>query len=139
MRPELSDDEWFDRSCGEKAALLGSPAGFKADALIFRRVTRPRHLFRAEVEGTLNDAKAAKVTGPFYDLVDRFVSAGHPNDWPLCGGCGGSGEDRNGADCTTCRRAGYLLKSPPEGPTTIVTGNREDRTASPGRGPPRAP
>ena len=135
MRPELSDDEWFDQFCAEKAASLGSPAGFKANALLFRRITRYRHLFRAEVEGTLNDAKAAKVTGPFYDLVDRFVSAGHPKNWPLCGGCVGSGRGRNGAGCTTCHRAGYLLKSLPEGLTNVAEGNHEDRAASPGKEP----
>ena len=132
-QPTLSDDEWFDRSCGGKAASLGDPAGFKADALVFRRITRPRHLFRTEVEGALNDAKAAKVTGPFYDLVDRFLSAGHPKDWPLCGECGGSGVDGDGdgVGCTTCRAAGYLVESPLGGPTTVAGGHREDRTAAP--------
>ncbi len=134
QRPDLSDDAWFDRFCGEKAALLGSLAGFKADALIFRRITGPRYRFRAEVKGTLNDAKRAKVTGPFYESVERFVSEGHPKDWPLCNGCAGSGVDGSGVGCTTCRGAGYLLKSPPAGPTTVVGGDRAQRTTSPVNG-----
>ena len=137
-RPGLSDDEWFASSCGAKAASLGSPAGYKADALLFRGVTGPRHLFRAEVKGALNNAQAAKVVGPFHDLVRRFVSAGHPRDWPLCDGCGGSGVgvNRGGARCTTCRGAGYLLvlKNPSGESTTGAGEGREDRAASPVKG-----
>ena len=130
MLSELTDDDWFDRFCGEKAALLGNPVRFKADALVFRRIARPCHLFRTEVEGALNDTKAAEGAGPYYDLVRRFVSAGHPKDWPLCGECGGSGVhgDRGSAGCTTCCGAGYLVESPPGRPTTVAGGDREDRT-----------
>lgn len=138
-RPELSDDEWFEQNCGETAAKLANPASFKSDALIFRRAAEPRHLFRIALKMALKDHRKAKTIGPFQSAINVVTCISHPRNWTLCGGCGGSGEDRTGAGCTTCRGAGYLLKSPPEDLTTVARGNHEDRTASPGKGPATSP
>ncbi len=40
--PTLTDNEWFDTYCGEKAAMFKHPARFKSDALLFRRRRRRR-------------------------------------------------------------------------------------------------
>jgi ParB-like chromosome segregation protein Spo0J len=110
-QPVLSDDEWFEQSCGEKAAMLADPAKFKADALIFRRVTEPRHLFRVAVKRVLKDAKAAKVIGPFYHAMNRVVSVSHPRDWFLCGGCRAKGVGEDGGPCKTCHGACYQVRT----------------------------
>ena len=131
-QPKLSDDEWFNRYCAEKAALLGSPAKFKADALVFRRITEPRLLFRSKVKATLQDAEATKVTGPFHNAVDRVVSVSHPRDWPLCSRCEGGGFDGDRGRCMTCAGAGYLLKSEPlcESLPTFAGEDHHDRVAA---------
>jgi hypothetical protein len=109
-QPALSDDEWFDMHCGEKAARLANPALFKSDALIFRRITGPRHLFRAGVTGTLEEARTAKVVGPFYHAVNRVIAVSHPKDWSICLGCEGWGVS-GGERCPKCHGACYLLNT----------------------------
>lgn len=114
--PELSDDDWFEANCGEKAAMLGDPARFKADALLFRSVSELRHAFRTKGKKFLADTKKAGITGAFYNLVNRFISISHPKDWLLCPECKGQGSTPPSpggvaAKCGRCFGGGYLLKT----------------------------
>jgi ParB-like chromosome segregation protein Spo0J len=110
--PELSDDEWFSKYCGDKAKLLGDSTRYKADALLFRRISEPRHTFRTRAKKTVASVKAALSTGtgPFLNLVNRFISVSHPKDWQLCDICTGKGKPpRSSSPCTKCYGGGYLL------------------------------
>jgi len=116
--PELTEDEWFEQNCGEKAAMLGDPSKFKADALLFRSVADLRHAFRTKSKGFLSATKKAGVTGAFYNLVNRFISISHPKDWLICPECKGQGSVQapSGIDGATCKcgkcfGGGYLLKT----------------------------
>lgn len=124
--PELTDDEWFEANCGEKAAMLGSPAKFKSDALLFRKLTDLRHAFRVKGKKFLVETKKASVTGPFFNLVNRVLSIAHPKDWLLCPECKGQGTVTSEAgeedvkqygqgfakkSCVKCYAGGFLLKT----------------------------
>ena len=108
--PELTDDEWFTANCGDKAAMLVDAAKFKTDALLFRSVSDLRHAFRSKGKTFLAAVKKVGVTGPFFNLVNRFVSISHPKDWLLCPDCKGQGMNSN-AKCGRCFGGGYLLKT----------------------------
>ena len=115
--PELTDDEWFEQNCSEKAGMFGDYAKFKADALLFRSVSDLRHTFRTKGKGFLAATKKAGVTGAFYNLVNRFISISHPKDWLLCPQCKGQGADLSPTSdgtthkCPKCFGGGYLLKT----------------------------
>ena len=124
--PELSDDEWFEANCGEKSAMLGNSARFKADALLFRAHADLRHNYRVKGKKALAETKKGGVTGPFFNLVNRVLSISHPKDWLICPECFGKGEVASGArdedvarfgpgyaaaKCPKCFGGGYLLKT----------------------------
>jgi ParB-like chromosome segregation protein Spo0J len=124
--PELTDDEWFDADCGEKAAMLGDPAKFKSDALLFRQHSELRHAYRSKGKKSLAETKKTGITGAFFNLVNRVLSIAHPKDWLICPGCFGKGTVASGAseaevakfgegyaskNCTKCFGGGYLLKT----------------------------
>lgn len=108
---ELSDDEWFETYCGEKARMLGDPAKYKADALLFRRVSDLRHAFRSKGKKFLAETKKAGITGAFFNLINRFISVSHPKDWLLCDQCKGTCNDPKGGKCSKCYGGGYLLRT----------------------------
>ena len=119
--PELTDNEWFEQNCGEKAAMLGHPGKFKTDSLLYRAISEIRHQHRAKVKGDLSGAKKAGSTGPFFNLVNRYLSISHPKDWFLCIDCKGKGTigsasiGESGSEpapkCPKCYGGGYLLKT----------------------------
>ena len=93
-QPELSDDEWFEKFCGDKSRMLSDPAKYKVDALVFRKITDQRHTFRTKVKSALRNAKAGRITGPFFHVVNRITSVSHPKDWFLCSSCARQGQER---------------------------------------------
>lgn len=118
--PELTDDEWFTVNCGEKAAMLGDPARFKSDALLFRSVSELRHAFRTKGKKFLAATKTAGNYGALWNLINRFVSISHPKDWLICPTCIGKGTVGGEVDaaipttvqkCPKCFGGGYLLKT----------------------------
>lgn len=124
--PDMTDDEWFDRHCGEKARMLKNPAKFKADALLFRAVSDLRHAFRSKAKKVVQATRRASVFGGFTNLVTRFINISHPKDWQICGECKGQGEVANPAteqqvaafgggyakkQCPKCFGGGYMLKT----------------------------
>jgi ParB-like chromosome segregation protein Spo0J len=109
--PQISDDEWFESSCGDMAKLLANPAKYRSDALAYRRLDEARRIFQDQSKSTLEEVKRSGVQGMFFDAVSRFVSIIHPKDWPLCGGCRGKGTNGEGGRCNGCFGGGYRLKS----------------------------
>lgn len=116
--PELSDDEWFTANCGEKAAMLGDPAKFKSDALLFRKHSDLRHAYRSKGKKALGDTKKTGITGAFFNLVNRVLSISHPKDWLICPECKGkcvneslSAVAAEPVKCNKCFGGGYLLKT----------------------------
>ena len=107
---ELTDDEWFELYCGEKAAMLGDPARFKSDALLFRAVSEARHTLRVQIKGELAETKRVGNIGPVYALLNRAISMSHPRDFLLCGVCAGKGT-KDGEKCGRCFGAGYQIKT----------------------------
>lgn len=118
IEPDLPDDEWFERYCGEKAAMLRNKHKFKADAITFRRLTECRHVFRTKAKGVLKDIAKAGIKGPFWNLINRVISLSHPKDWPVCSDCAGTGIQRGTPEdqqvkpnCPGCYGNGYKLKT----------------------------
>ena len=58
---KLTEEEWFDRYCSEKAGLLPEAQlpVYKAEAILYRRISEARHAFRSEVKKALAAAKEA--------------------------------------------------------------------------------
>lgn len=108
-QPELTDDEWFAESCGEKAALLANPAQYKADAILYRQLGKLRHEFRSKAKAKAKATKDSGVFGNFFYLVRRFVNLSHPKDWLLCDQCTGKGVKADGVKCGKCAGSGVLL------------------------------
>jgi ParB-like chromosome segregation protein Spo0J len=128
-QPDLSDADWFQQSCGDKAKMIPNPGRFRADALVFRRLSRLRHLFRTKAKATLETFDLGPCSGPLIKVVQVLMALAHPNEWPVCVFCNGHGEDEVGKECSRCSGAGYLLESPAATPTTIADVKRDDRSA----------
>ena len=126
---DLNDAEWFQQFCGGKAKMIPNPERFQADALVFRRLSKLRHVFRTKAKATLEAAKLDQGTGPFLKVVQRLMAISHPNEWPVCVPCKGDGRDEVGNECSTCSGAGYLLESPATAPTLVAESKRDDRSA----------
>lgn len=124
--PEVSDDEWFDRQCGETAALLGDPSRYKEGALLFRKLANQRHSFRVAVKKDVLESKQRGKPNGFTNLVLRLISISHPKDWLVCGECKGEGTVANDAapkepanfgtgyakkNCPKCYGSGFVLST----------------------------
>ena len=113
---EQTDDEWFADQCGEKAAMLGDPARYKSDALLFRAMTEVRHYFRSKGKGHIGATKKAGNYGALWNLFNRTASISHPKDFLLCPACSGKGTvptagSEGTEKCPKCFGGGYLLKT----------------------------
>jgi ParB family transcriptional regulator, chromosome partitioning protein len=129
-QPDLSDADWFDQCCGDKAKMIPNRERFKADALVFRRLSKPRHLFRTKAKATLEATDQGLGTGPFIKMVQFLMAVSHPNEWPVCVPCNGDGKDEVGNECSTCSGAGYLLECPAVAPTILAELKRDDPSAN---------
>jgi hypothetical protein len=110
-----TDEEWYQKECGDQAARITDPRKFKADALLYRHVNEDRHVFRRATKAALKSARVNQAFGPLQSLVKRMVHLSHPKDWLLCGTCGGRCLDTNApegppVECPKCFGAGYFLK-----------------------------
>jgi hypothetical protein len=108
---ELSDDEWYETYCSAKGKLLADATKYKSDALLYRKVVDKRAAHRSEVKAFVKATKEAKILGPFYSTLNRYISFTHPKDWALCGTCGGTGVNPNDETrrCPKCGGACYEL------------------------------
>lgn len=110
---DLPDDDWFATYCGEFAKLLGDPARFRLDAILFRHLSDARAAFRKRARkpfAAAREAAKGKAVGPFFFLLHRLLNASHPKDWLYCDQCKGSGRNESGP-CKKCGEAGYFIKT----------------------------
>ena len=111
--PELTDDQWFEEYCGEKAKNFTKPAQYKADAILYRHTLDARHAFRVkvkkQVKATIDRPGARPVMA---NLLNRMIAMAHPRDWLICEKCSGKGVTRADAGkvCQGCFGAGYKIK-----------------------------
>ena len=116
-QPGLSDDEWFEQNCGEKAAKVRYKTQFKADALLYRALIEATTLYRVKVKSEISKANERGLTGRLFNLVSHHLSIGHPKDWPLCDKCCGDGVVEADDDqyyheaCPKCNASGYLFQT----------------------------
>ena len=109
--PELSDEEWYEQHCSDKAKLLGNQTKFKADALYYREISEARANFRAAIKAAHKKRKQAGPVGFFWYAVNKVISISHPKDWFFCGECSGSGKDANGKECGKCWGGCFELRT----------------------------
>lgn len=111
--PKLTDDEWFDANCSEKAALLTDPTKFRANAIFWRQISEARATFREKTKSPLKKARegiSENRKGDYLDQISKTTSMSHPKDWHLCSNCAAKGQ----VDGTQCRRCGggcFLTKT----------------------------
>jgi hypothetical protein len=109
--PVLTDAEWFERECGEKAKFLGDPTLYKQSALLYRHTAEPRAKFRSAIKKEIAAMKAAGQTKtPLYGLLNRVISMSHPKDWFFCDACQGKGHV-DGEPCSKCRTGCVSLRT----------------------------
>ena len=113
--PELTDDEWFENNCGEKAGMLGDVSRFKSDAILFRSVSDFRHAFRVEGEEV---PRGHEESGGHRGLLEPREPLHRPSATPRIGSSAPSARDRlypaspgPSARCGRCFGGGYLLKT----------------------------
>jgi len=110
--PDLTDDEWFNHECGEKASNFRNPTKFKAAALLYRHTAEARAKFRAATKKILADAKKARENNnSLWWAINKVVSLSHPKDWWFCRGCTGKRHTEHGEECGRCRGSGFELRT----------------------------
>jgi ParB/RepB/Spo0J family partition protein len=109
--PSFSDDEWFKINCGELVGLLKNSDRYKAEAIFYRNIAEPRHLFRSGVKKHIPEVKEGSLPGGLLDCVNKLISVSHPKDWCLCKKCKGSGESKGNARCASCSGCGFKVTS----------------------------
>jgi hypothetical protein len=107
----MTDDEWYETYCSEKAAMFKKPAKFKSDAILYRLCRDARYAFRAECKKRIAKAKKDGPVGPLYSLFNRFISLAGPKDWFICWDCKGTGDSPGGGQCQKCFGCCYALKT----------------------------
>jgi ParB/RepB/Spo0J family partition protein len=109
--PELTDDEWFDAQCSEKAKALVDSTRYKQAALLYRRINEARMKFRSAIKKIMADEKAAGRSNNFlYSLLNRVISMSHPRDFFICEGCSGNGTVE-GKECGKCKGGCFQLRT----------------------------
>ena len=110
---DLDDDEWLEATCQSRIIQLKKTANFKSDALLYRKFVKLRKKIQADMETLLKATKAVGHRGPFHLWLERAFRINFPNEWKICGMCGGTGKSKVNGDsgdtpsCNTCYGAGY--------------------------------
>lgn len=107
----LSDEDWLT-ALPLSSLLTGVHLmTFRADALVFRNLEKPRKTFAHHVNRVFNTTKRK---GAYLWRVKSFLGTEHPSKWHLCpkpedGGCGGTGQVRLMGQCQKCNGRGYWV------------------------------
>jgi hypothetical protein len=108
-----TEEEWFQRECGEFAGFLSDTEQYHAEAILYRRLRDERYEHRKRVKKIYEDfrkSRKGRRLGSFYWTVYNYLNASHPNSWVICGACKGKCAI-DGEECSACRGAGYRSKS----------------------------
>jgi hypothetical protein len=111
---ELTDEEWFLKSCGSFNELLSDNDQYKADAILWRQINDARHKFRKAAKKIVEahrTGRKGKKFGWFSRSLYQVLNVSHPNDWLTCGECGGRGMVDPGIECKACQGACYRTKT----------------------------
>ena len=73
----LADQEWLAHYCGRLRARLSDPGAYESDAILYRKVDKPRREFAAEAARLL-DRAVSPWGGHFGRLVWQIVNVTHP-------------------------------------------------------------
>ena len=111
--PEMSDDEWFESNCSEKAGFIKFRAKYHSAAILYRKIATERAKFRASIKKIMAEQKASnKHHNPMWHAVNRVISVSHPKDWPFCAGCQGSCCEGDTLEpCSTCLGSGVSIRT----------------------------
>jgi ParB-like chromosome segregation protein Spo0J len=113
-QPPLSDDEWFERECGEFAGFLVETDQYKSDAILYRRIADERTKFRKSIKKIVaeyREERKGKKLGWFYFQLYRILNISHPKDWNICFECAGKSLVDPGVKCPKCKGACYETKT----------------------------
>jgi ParB-like chromosome segregation protein Spo0J len=107
---ELTDEEWFLKECGSFSDLLSDNDQYRADAILYHQISEARGKFRKSIKKAVEDYKKGrqgKKVGWFFLSLYSVLNVSHPNDWQMCGTCGGRGVVDPGDECKACKGACY--------------------------------
>jgi ParB/Sulfiredoxin domain len=105
-----SDEDWLEKFCPEALARLPYQVAFRRDALIWRKCRPAITEFRNKTRKSLAQSRGYH-TGPFQYRAINLVNVLHPDEWPRCGPCGGTGQAGNISQCPNCHGAGFSIKT----------------------------
>jgi hypothetical protein len=109
VRP-LTDDEWFERECGEFAGFLTETDQYRSDAILYRRISEARSKFRKSLKKIVEDyreERKGKKVGWLFLQLHRILNLSHPKDWNICIQCGGKSLVDPGVECPKCKGSCY--------------------------------
>ena len=107
---DLTDDEWLVEHCSRVLRAIKNPTCFKADAILYRRISKAVFPFRATIKKAVVEAKRPSGNGGWFSTIYRILKARHPvvSGWHA-GVCEGTGKDPEAAKerprSTSARRA----------------------------------
>jgi hypothetical protein len=112
--PKMTDEEWFEHNCSDKAKYFADPTRFKANAILWRWLNDARHVFKSKADPCMEKfAKAIpKSRGAWWNQLHRIISVSHPKDWQICDACVGKGYFDE-SPCKRCYGGGFLTKVEP--------------------------
>lgn len=111
---DLTDEEYLDTTCGTRLTQLKKKSVFKSDALLYRKWVRIRKRIQRDTETLLKEVKAAGHRGPLHLMIERAMRVKHPNEWSVCGTCGGNGKKKDSDEpCGGCNGAAYKVTVEP--------------------------
>jgi ParB/Sulfiredoxin domain len=113
VRP-LTDEEWFERECGEFAGFLTETDQYKSDAILYRRINEARSKFRKSIKMIIeeySEERRGKKVGWLFLSLQRILNISHPKDWNICYECSGKSLVDPGVVCPKCKGKCYDLKT----------------------------
>lgn len=106
---EMTDEEWLDVYCGGLLSRLPHQETFRRDAVLWRRTRESRRELRRNMRALLAEM-GPRPSGPLQNATRRLADLAHPNDWLVCGPCGGTGTIGADSCCSSCWGHGYRIK-----------------------------
>ncbi len=102
---EMGDEEWLEHDCKDALGRLAYRVSFREHAIVWRKSVGHLNDLRRKTRAILERERANR-PGPFPYRCASLLEVLHPNDWPRCGPCNGTGAAGSVSQCLACHGHG---------------------------------
>jgi hypothetical protein len=90
---------------------LSGPAKerFVRAAKLYFRIMGPKEGIEQQAQAEQRSLRPGEGANGYLSQVLKFVWVEHPDHWPPCTSCGGSGADEADEKCTECKGDGFIV------------------------------